>query len=355
MHRSELQNLGLKRDQKTRAEKIRTYLADKIATARRCIYDLGLAIRSTAVEVLLRNISAVPTANAFVEQLGDNFNPSNIFTVDLLHEIELGTWKTLFTHLVRILHSAGDNLVATLDERYRSVPVFGSGGSGIRHFSSNSSEMKKMAARDFEDLLQCALPCFEALLPPPHDRRLMKLLYRFAEWHALAKLRMHSDSTLKLLGSLTNEIGHLLRHFRDDTCPSFSTMELPREAVARQRHQGSNQQATRSVSRTPKSLNLSTVKFHFMGDYVAHIRYFGTTDSYSTQLGEQAHRTIKRLYSVTNKKNALSQIGNKYLRQQAFRSIEKQEIHGAEDPANTGRHYVISHITDEPINVYSFV
>ena len=27
-----------------------------------------------------------------------------------------------------------------------------------------------------------------------------------------------------------------------------------------------------------------TVKFHFLGDYVHHIRKFGTTDSYSTQL-----------------------------------------------------------------------
>ena len=31
-------------------------------------------------------------------------------------------------------------------------------------------------------------------------------------------------------------------------------------------------------------LNVFTVKFHFLGDYVRHIRLFGTTDSYSTQL-----------------------------------------------------------------------
>jgi len=38
------------------------------------------------------------------------------------------------------------------------------------------------------------------------------------------------------------------------------------------------------TSRKPKGLNLLTVKFHFLGDYVCHIRLFGTTDSYSTQL-----------------------------------------------------------------------
>lgn len=38
--------------------------------------------------------------------------------------------------------------------RYSHVPSFGSSGAGIRHFPDNVSEMKKMAARDFEDLMQ---------------------------------------------------------------------------------------------------------------------------------------------------------------------------------------------------------
>jgi len=36
--------------------------------------------------------------------------------------------------------------------RYRGVPTFGS--QTIRRFSTNASEMKKLAARDYEDLLQ---------------------------------------------------------------------------------------------------------------------------------------------------------------------------------------------------------
>ena len=36
--------------------------------------------------------------------------------------------------------------------RYRQVPTFGR--DGIRKFSASSSEMKRMAAHDFEDLLQ---------------------------------------------------------------------------------------------------------------------------------------------------------------------------------------------------------
>jgi len=38
--------------------------------------------------------------------------------VDLLHEFELGVWKALFMHLLRILESHdGPNLVAELDRR----------------------------------------------------------------------------------------------------------------------------------------------------------------------------------------------------------------------------------------------
>ncbi len=43
-----------------------------------------------------------------------------MLVVDLLHEFELGVWKSLFTHLVRLLYVAGkgsEMLVAELDSR----------------------------------------------------------------------------------------------------------------------------------------------------------------------------------------------------------------------------------------------
>lgn len=45
---------------------------------------------------------------------------SQMLVVDLMHEVELGVWRTLFTHLIRILDAAGlgGNLVGLLDERY---------------------------------------------------------------------------------------------------------------------------------------------------------------------------------------------------------------------------------------------
>ena len=60
----------------------------------------------------------------------------------------------------------------------------------------------------------------------------MKLLYRMSEWHALAKLRMHTDASLELMEEYTRELGVLLRQFRQLTCSQFSTVELPRETDA---------------------------------------------------------------------------------------------------------------------------
>lgn len=90
---------------------------------------------------------------------------------DLLHEIELGNWKAVFVHLMRILSLVKD-AIPTLNKRqalshyfkvdmhvtsfrYRGVPTFGS--QTIRRFTTNASEMKKLAARDYEDLLQVSI------------------------------------------------------------------------------------------------------------------------------------------------------------------------------------------------------
>jgi hypothetical protein len=58
--------------------------------------------------------------NAFVERLGSDFNPSQMLVVDLLHEFELGVWKALFSHLIRLLHAAGrgsNDVIVELDKR----------------------------------------------------------------------------------------------------------------------------------------------------------------------------------------------------------------------------------------------
>jgi len=88
---------------------------------------------------------------------------------DFMHEFELGVWKATLTHLIRLLYEVGNDAVQEFNARYvlyllvilnsqltmvrfRLVPTFGH--DTIRKFSSNVSGLTKLAARDFEDILQ---------------------------------------------------------------------------------------------------------------------------------------------------------------------------------------------------------
>ena len=44
-------------------------------------------------------------------------NVYDLLTVDLLHEIELGVWKALFTHIIRILSAQSSSAVSEFDRR----------------------------------------------------------------------------------------------------------------------------------------------------------------------------------------------------------------------------------------------
>jgi hypothetical protein len=44
-------------------------------------------------------------------------NVYDLLTVDLLHEIELGVWKALLTHIIRILSAHSSSSVSEFDQR----------------------------------------------------------------------------------------------------------------------------------------------------------------------------------------------------------------------------------------------
>lgn len=135
------------------------------------------------------------------------------------------------------------------------------------------------------------MPVFEGLFSDPKDdQHIQDLLFILAEWHCNAKLRLHTDSTVKRLKTLTRTFGFMIRSFARKICPSYQTRELPREEAARIRRrakkatQGNAATTTATVTgQLKKAFNLATYKLHAMGDYVFHIMRFGTTDSYSTQ------------------------------------------------------------------------
>lgn len=58
---------------------------------------------------------------------------------------------------------------------------------------------------------------------------MMDLLFNLAVWHALAKLRIHTDTTLAGLENETNTLGKSVRNFIRATCEVYATRELPGE------------------------------------------------------------------------------------------------------------------------------
>ncbi|KAF7354440.1 hypothetical protein MVEN_01133000 [Mycena venus] len=187
----------------------------------------------------------------------------------------------------------------------------------------------------------------EGLLPEPFNSMVMTMLFRLAEWHALTKLRMHTDDTLARCNKSTAIIGRELRNFRDYTKENFATKELDGEVAARARRKQNKAKNAPAGSSAPvpppplppakgKFLNLDTYKFHALGDYPSTVRFFGTTDSYSTVTGELAHRLVKRLYRRTNKNNALKQMAKLERREARLRKART----AADSPRRRHAHHV---------------
>jgi hypothetical protein len=200
-----------------------------VLTIERCqgwIYEKGMKIWSKAIESCLGPLSWVPTRvhrknrcwdshllfflqNAFSEKLAQfGVNFYDMFVPDLLHEFELGVLKATFIHLLRILIAAGGDCIQQLNERFRQVLTFGR--DTIQRFAKNTADLKKPAACDFENILQCCISVFEGLLDKPYNTFVLDLLWDQATWHALAKLRMHTTSTIAFLEETTTSLGRNL-------------------------------------------------------------------------------------------------------------------------------------------------
>ncbi|TFK83647.1 hypothetical protein K466DRAFT_577621 [Polyporus arcularius HHB13444] len=315
-----IDKMGTVNDMKNRT-RLRRKLGDDrfvestVRVARKKIFEQGLAPEGATVDDALKSTSITSSRSAFADKLAKHgLNVYALLVPDLMHEFELGVWKATFTHLVRVLIAAGGHRIQEMDKRFAAMPTFGR--DTIRRLGPNISAMKKLAARDFEDILQCSYFVFEGLLDPPYNDYVLDLLFILATWHALAKLRLHSEETLTYLEDVTKKLGTAMRAFDRHVCAAFDTRELPTETVARQRRaaaksaqaptgtQASAAQPRGGKKTTPakkKKFNRSTYKYHRLGDYAASIRRHGTTDNTSTQPGELEHKRVKRFYALTNK------------------------------------------------------
>lgn len=108
-----------------------------------------------------------------------------------------------------------------------------------------------------------------------------------AEWHGLAKLRLHTEDTITALKEATTQLGAQFRVFAAETCAAFKTTELPRERAARARRKAKQADVSAPVEASASKevgFNLATYKMHSVGDYPYFIEECGTTDAYSTML-----------------------------------------------------------------------
>jgi hypothetical protein len=138
-------------------------------------------------------------------------------------------------------------------------------------------------------------------LPKKHDRVIQKLIFELATWHGLAKLRLHTDSTLLDLENSATRLGDILRKFKVEICGEYATRDLPSEEAARGRRQAAKAlkvaekqksqaaggpQALAPVAKPGPSkfrtFNMETYKLHGLPDVPAAIRAFGVTENTST-------------------------------------------------------------------------
>ncbi|KAF9491917.1 hypothetical protein BDN71DRAFT_1273770 [Pleurotus eryngii] len=332
-------------------------LHTKISKARKLIYKQGYVVNSKLVDNLLKSESLVPTENAFSVRLGDcGLDVFTMFLPDALHEWPLGVLCQIVMHILRILQAHDKQLLIEFDSRFSQVPPFGR--DTIRYFGDNVSGMKKFAARNWEDIIQCIIPVVEGLLPEPHNSIILDLLFITAYTHSLCMLRMHTTDTLQLLDKTTIEFGKHVRRFAEVTCTAFNTTELPKETAARMRHLAWKTQVSSgntssdpmqptltntATTTTPnatlqpntniaqassnmRTFSLSTYKLHSAGGHYADaICEYGTTDSYTTQLGEVEHRRAKTgRYMRTSKKQFEEQLAAMDICDQRIRDIEHQ-------------------------------
>ena len=108
---------------------------DKVERARKFIFKDGVGVEGQWVKDLLDPQSLTPIRvsfslfltvlftyssqqNMFSHKLAEHgFDMYQMMTVDLLHEFELGVWKAVFTHLLRLLYAAASNGIQQLNRR----------------------------------------------------------------------------------------------------------------------------------------------------------------------------------------------------------------------------------------------
>ena len=123
---------------------------------------------------------------------------------------------------------------------------------------------------------------------------MLELLFELANWHALAKLRMHTEVTVDLFEDATDHMYRAVSRFARTTCAAYDVYERADEVEARARRQrASNPNAPVDGARKKVQFNvINTPKYHALGHCPDYIRARGPLDNYSTQTVSLIHTVI---------------------------------------------------------------
>jgi hypothetical protein len=77
-------------------------------------------VRDHLVSIAVKQSSSLILQSAFsvrISPVDATFNFFRMFAPDLMHEFELGVWKSVYSQLIRLLNALGEHLVAELNHR----------------------------------------------------------------------------------------------------------------------------------------------------------------------------------------------------------------------------------------------
>lgn len=99
-----------------------------------------------------------------------------------------------------------------------------------------------------------------------------------------------------------------------------------------------------------------------MGDYLQSIRLFGTTDSFTSQIGELAHRALKAFYPLTNKLDTPAQLAKHEHRRRVLRRVAESghSLYASKQllvdlPAGFKDHHYMPMNYNNPMHIFAFL
>ncbi len=181
--------------------------------------------------------------------------------------------------------------------------------------------------------LQVAIPAFEGLLPLRDGETIMDMLFELANWHALAKLRLHTSITLDIWRTVTRYMYASVRKFARTTCERHVTRELPQETLARARRAKSARKSTKGPRVAPprnagpkiiKYNTWNTFKYHALGHQPSYVERSGTNDNFNSQVVSTTDLRVVTMLIETHRGSLNTDTPSAYMHERTSKSLKNK-------------------------------